>query len=43
MEFTFNIEDSSLAVYFGFWFFIMFGCWFMACRQVIVEKTKNED
>jgi len=43
MEISFYIEDSAMAVYFGFWFFIIFGCLFMACRQVIVEKTKNED
>jgi hypothetical protein len=43
MEITLNIEQSNMAVYFGFWFFIIFGCWFMACRQVIVSKDKEEE
>ena len=43
MEITFNIEDSTMAVYFRFWFFIIFGCLFMACRQVVVEKDKEEE
>tara|TARA_Y100000114_G_scaffold118048_1_gene112483 strand:- start:144 stop:275 length:132 start_codon:yes stop_codon:yes gene_type:complete len=43
MEISFIVEESTMAVYFGFWFFIIFGCLFMACRQVVVEKSKEEE
>ena len=43
MEISFIVEESTMAVYFGFWFFIIFGCLFMACRQVGVEKSKEEE